>query len=52
MYSPKIDEDLLPVLYEMAKTEGRPMTKIVNDIIRKAIAKDSSYESKNKKGNH
>ena len=52
MYSPKIAEDLIPVLYKVAKAQGRPMTKIVNDIIRKEIAKDSSHKGKNKKGNH
>lgn len=49
MYSPKIDEDLIPVLYKMAKAQGRPMTKIVNDIIRKVIDKDSLHKGKNKK---
>lgn len=49
MYSPKIDEDLIPLLYKMAKAQSRPMTKIVNDIIGKAIAKDSSHTGKNKK---
>ena len=49
MYSPKIDEDLIPILYKMAKAKSRPMTKIVNDIIRKGIAKDSSHKGKNKK---
>ena len=49
MYSPKIDEDLIPILYKMAKAQGRPMTKIVNEIIRKAIAKDSSHKRKPKK---
>ncbi len=39
MYSPKIAEDLIPVLYKMVKAQGRPMTKIVNDIIRKSLAK-------------
>ena len=49
MDSPKIDEDLIPVLYKMAKAQSRPMTKIVNDIIRKAITKHSLYKGKNKK---
>ena len=52
MYSPKIDEDLIPVLYKMAKAQSRPMTKIVNDIIRRAITKDSPHKGENKKGNH
>jgi len=51
MYSPKIDEDLIPVLYKMAKAQGRPMTKIVNDIIRKVTGKDSLHKGKDKKSN-
>jgi len=46
MYSPKIDQDLVPVLYKMAKAEGRAMTKVLNDMIRKAVAKDTSLKSK------
>lgn len=46
MYSPKIDEDLVSVLYKMAKVEGRAMTRVVNDMIRKAVAKDASPRSK------
>ena len=34
MYSPKIREDLIPVLYRMGKEQGKPMTHIVDDIIR------------------
>jgi len=50
MYSPKIDEDLIPILYKMGKSQGRPITKIVNNIIRKAIAKGSLHKKeKNRK---
>ena len=38
MYSPKIAEDLVPVLYRIGKAEGRPMTHVVNEIIRKTIS--------------
>lgn len=34
MYSPKIREDLIPVLYHLGKEQGKPMTKVVDDIIR------------------
>lgn len=37
MYSPKINEGLIPELYRISKSKGKPMTKIVNEIIRKAI---------------
>ncbi len=46
MYSPKIDEDLVSVLYRMAKAEVKPMTRVLNEMIRKAIAKDTSPKSK------
>jgi len=34
MYSPKIKEDLIPILYRMGKSESKPMTRIVDEIIR------------------
>lgn len=37
MYSPKIDEELIPALYQQAKSEGVPMTKLVNKLLYKAI---------------
>jgi len=37
MYSPKIAEDLIPVLYRLAKNRGKPMTRIVNEIIREKL---------------
>ena len=40
MYSPKIDETLIPFLYRWAKRKGIPMTELVNRIIQDAIAQD------------
>jgi len=37
MYSPKIEEDLVTKLYQKAKVEGVPMTKLVDQIIREAL---------------
>lgn len=37
MYSPKIKEDLIPVLYGLAKQERRPMTQIVDGILRNEL---------------
>ena len=34
MYSPRISEDLIPVIYRLALKKGVAMTKIVDDIIR------------------
>jgi hypothetical protein len=35
MYSPKIKEELIPVLYQFAKVNKIPMTRLVNEIIEK-----------------
>jgi len=43
MYSPKIKEDLIPKLYKLARKRRIPMTKLVDNIIREALAK---YETK------
>lgn len=37
MYSPKIKEELIPKIYEMAKKKGVKMTKLVNDILETAV---------------
>ena len=37
MYSPKIAEDLIPVLYREAKKRKQRMTKLVDRIIRDAL---------------
>jgi len=37
MYSPKIKEDLVSKLYQKAKAEGIPMTKLVDEILRNAL---------------
>jgi hypothetical protein len=37
MYSPKIKEDLIPKIYRKAKKEKKPMTAIVDEILRKGL---------------
>ena len=37
MYSPKIDEGLIPALYHTARARRVPMTKLVAQLIRKAL---------------
>jgi hypothetical protein len=37
MYSPKIDEKLIPTLYHTARARRVPMTKLVAQLIRKAL---------------
>ena len=34
MYSPKLREDLIPRLYKLAKEQKRPMTKVLDALIR------------------
>lgn len=34
MYSPKVSEDLVPRLYKLAKEQKRPMTKVLDGLIR------------------
>ena len=34
MYSPKIRDDLIPLLYRLARQEGKPMTRLVDEILR------------------
>lgn len=37
MYSPKISEHLIPLIYREAKAKGKPMTKIVNLILEENL---------------
>jgi hypothetical protein len=37
MYSPKIDEALIPRLYRLRKLKKIPMTRLVNVILEKAL---------------
>ena len=37
MYSPKIDEALIPALYHTARARRVPMTRLVAQLIRKAL---------------
>jgi hypothetical protein len=41
MYSPKIDEKLIPVLYHTAKAQGVPMTTLVNQLLIRALAQEN-----------
>ena len=34
MYSPKISEELIPILYQKAKESKKPMTVYTNELIR------------------
>lgn len=46
MYSPKIAEDLVHTLYFAAKDRKMPMTRLVDGIIRAALASNSLPQGK------
>lgn len=37
MYSPKIDEELIPRLYRLGKLKKVPMTRLVNEILQRGL---------------
>ncbi len=45
MYSPKINEEFIPVLYRLAKEQKKPMTQLVNEIIGKYLAEQGKEDS-------
>lgn len=46
MYSPKIDETLIPALYRLGKATGKPMTKLVKKAVEEYLAKNEIREVK------
>ena len=40
MYSPRIDEKLIPVIYRRAQSSNKPMTKVVNEILTAELCED------------
>ncbi|MFH1728428.1 MAG: hypothetical protein ABIA04_08420 [Pseudomonadota bacterium] len=51
MYSPKIKDKFIKILYHLAKKEGRPMTKLVNEIIKNELIKREVYNEQQSKRN-
>jgi hypothetical protein len=45
MYSPKVSEELIPQLYKLAKEQGRPMTKVLDELIRDKLIEKNKTES-------
>lgn len=39
MYSPKIKSDLIPILYRLSKEKEKPMTRIVDDLLRPELVR-------------
>ncbi len=48
MYSPKIKEELIPILYQMAKAKKTRMTTLVNEIIQKVLGEMKSADGQAK----
>ena len=44
MYSPKIKECYVPVLYKLAKSRKMPMTTLVSGIIREYLRKSKAWK--------
>lgn len=49
MYSPKISPLLIPDLYWLAKSQGVPMTKLVNRMLVTEIKKQKKKGEKNER---
>jgi hypothetical protein len=50
MYSPKIKETLIPLIYRAAKAQGIPMTRWVNRILEEALSTDVPETDPDKDG--
>lgn len=47
MYSLKIREEYIPILYRISKERGRPMTFVVNEIIAAALKEADAEKANN-----
>ena len=45
MYSPKIKEEFIPILYRMSASKRIPMTKLVNQIIKDYLERNFQIQS-------
>ena len=52
MYSPKIKEEFIPVLYKIAKARGLPMTHIVREALDEYLNKPEIVSIKTPKGDN
>ena len=50
MYSPRISKELIPKLYEVARALRKPMTQLVNEILKEALARIESSLIEEAKG--
>ncbi len=47
MYSPKIDEELIPRIYRLGKLKKIPMTRLVNEILQRRLSEMEEKEGGN-----
>ena len=45
MYSPKIKEEFIPILYRISTSKRMPMTKLVNQIIKDYLERHLQIQS-------
>jgi hypothetical protein len=50
MYSPRIRDNLIPLLYRVAKARKVPMTILVNEILRRSLEKERRRKDDSEKG--
>jgi len=48
MYSPRIKKELITQLYQIGKQSNRPMTELINEMLREGIRR--WYRKKERKG--
>ncbi len=46
MYSPKIDEELIPKIYRLGRLKKTPMTRLVNEILERALLEMEEEETR------
>lgn len=47
MYSPKINEELIPRIYRLGKLKKMPMTRLVNEILQRELSEMEEEEKTN-----
>ena len=47
MYSPKINEELIPRIYRLGKLKKMPITRLVNEILQRALSEMEEEERRN-----
>ncbi len=50
MYSPRINPELIPKLYRLGKRTGKPMTVLVDSMVREGIRRWKKPSKRKRKG--